>query len=261
MKHFLIIIIVGFLGIFFTSCQVNKTYVKKYYKKLNDQTVFVETTNIAKAAGCEQKNINFMSEEGICGILLQSLPDIHGRYVGTGTFISHQGKIRVLTAEHVCYPNEIPDVVDRDDVIIRVEKSSSIVVRSQNFSSTAKIIKKDKDLDLCILEVEEEIKIKPAKIARKSPERGSYIMYAGAPYGMISEDFLLTFDGTYSGDLDSAMVFSLPCAQGASGSSIRNRKNKIISMVQRVHPEFSHICLGVSTEKLREFLSTKHPEK
>ena len=242
MKHFLIIIIVGFLGVFFTSCQVNKTYVKKYYKKLNDQTVFVETTNIAKAAGCEQKNINFMSEEGMCGILLQNLPDIHGRYVGTGTFI-------------------IPDVVDRDDVIIRVEKSSSIIVRSQNFSSTAKIIKKDKDLDLCILEVEEEIKIKPAKIARKSPKRGSYIMYAGAPYGMISEDFLLTFDGTYSGDLASAMVFSLPCAQGASGSSIRNRKNEIISMVQRVHPEFSHICLGVSTEKLREFLSTKHPEK
>jgi len=240
---------------------VNKTHVKNYYKKLNDQTVFVETTDIVKAVGCEQKSADFLMEESICSFLLQNLPDIHGSYIGTGTFISHQGKTRVLTAEHVCYPAEMPDVIDRGDVIIRVERSSSIIVRSQHFSSAAKIVKKSKDLDLCILELEEEIKIKPAKIARKIPKRGSYVVYAGAPYGMISEALLLTFEGTYSGDSISSMVFSLPCAPGASGSSIRNRKNKIISMVQRVHPEFSHICVGVSTAKLRDFLSTKHPEK
>ena len=261
MKHLLNITIIVFVGIFFTSCQINKTYVKKYYEKLNNETVFVETANVASASGCVSKSQEMSEDGALCEMLLLRLPDIHSRYVGTGTFIKHEGKIRVLTAEHVCYPDEIPDELNQDGVTITVTKTSNITVRSQHYSSSAKIIKKDKNLDLCILEIEEEIKVKPAKIAKKSPKRGEYVHFAGAPYGMISESFLLTFEGTYSGDYSQAMVFSLPCAQGASGSSIRNRKNEIVSMVQRVHPGFNHICLGVTTEELRAFLLTKHPER
>ena len=216
---------------------------------------------MASATGCVSKSPELLESEDVCDVILPRLPDIHGRYVGTGTFIKHEGKIRVLTAEHVCYPDEIPDQIDQDGVTITVTKTTNITVRSQQYSSSAKIVKKDKQLDLCILEIEEKIKIKPAKIAKKPPKRGDSVHYAGAPYGMISESFLLAFDGYYSGDYSKAMVFSLPCAQGASGSSIRNRKNEIVSMVQRVHPGFNHICLGVTTKELRGFLSTKHLEK
>jgi len=50
-------------------------------------------------------------------------------------------------------------------------------------------------------------------------------------------------------------VFALPCAPGASGSSIRDDQNMIVSMVQRVHSKFHHICFGVNTSAIREFLS------
>ena len=74
---------------------------------------------------------------------------------------------------------------------------------------------------------------------------------------MISESFLLTYDGYYSGKMDENMIFALPCASGASGSSIRNAKNEIISMVQKVHTGFNHICYGISTKSLREFVFGK----
>ena len=32
-------------------------------------------------------------------------------------------------------------------------------------------------------------------------------------------------------------------------------EHSLKNMVQRVHPNFNHVCLGVSTKKLREFLS------
>ena len=128
-------------------------YVKGYYNLVNEQTVFIQTVDVAKAAGCTEKGLPEGASSEMCEMLLSSLPDIHGSYVGSGTFIRHEGKIRVLTAEHVCFPDEVPDKVERGPVTIHVEKSSEISIASGNFRTKATIIKKDKELDLCILEL------------------------------------------------------------------------------------------------------------
>lgn len=254
MKSLTTITIVILLALLFTSCQIRAPHVKGYYNLINEQTVFIETVDVARAAGCTEKGLPLGARSEVCEALLASLPDIHGRYVGSGTFIQHEGRIRVLTAEHVCFPDEVPDKVERESVTIYVEKSSEISVASGNFRTKATIIKKDKKLDLCILELSEQPLIRTPRFSLYSPARGDFVFYGGAPYGMISEKFLLTYDGYYSGELGENMIFSLPCASGASGSSIRNAKNEIISMVQKVHTGFNYICYGISTEALREFV-------
>ena len=253
MKTILLLIITIFC-IFFTSCYTGKLRITNYYGILSEQTVLVETTDIAEAVGCKEETTGADKVSEICEMLLKNLPDIHGRYAGTGTFIRHHDKMRVLTAEHVCYPNEVPPTVKKGNITIEVKKTSEIIVRSGDFESKATIVKKDNDLDLCILELSDPPQVRPAKVSRKKPKRGAHVHYAGAPFGMMSDSFLLTFDGIYSGTLTENMVFSLPCASGASGSSIRNKRNEIISMVQKVHIEFSHVCYGVATKKLRDFL-------
>ncbi len=241
--------------LFFTSCNPGYSHIKKHYDVLNNQTVFVQTVETAGPHACTEAGLAEGEESEICGTLMANLPTVTGRYVGTGTFIKYQGSIHVLTAEHVCNPEEFANVLERGNITIHVKRTSEITINSQKFFSHATIIKKNAEHDLCLLRLEEQpAKIKVAKVEKTKTRRGAEVHYAGAPYGMMSEDFLLTFEGSYAGTIKEAMVFSLPCAQGASGSSIRNKKNKIISMVQRVHPEFNHVCFGVRTEHLISFL-------
>ena len=254
MKLLTTLIIVIFSALVFTSCQVKSSYVKSYYDIVNEQTVFIETVDIARAAGCTERGLPDGAKSEMCEMIMESLPDIHGKYVGTGTFISHEGKIRVLTAEHVCFPDEVPDKVERGPVTIHVEKSSEISIASGKFRAKAKILRKDKALDLCLLELSDQPLVRTPRFSLYPPMRGDFVFYGGAPYGMISESFLLTYDGHYSGKMNDNMIFALPCASGASGSSIRNSKNEIISIVQKVHTGFNHICYGVSTKSLREFV-------
>jgi len=261
MKSVITVCIVVNIALLFISCQVRAPYVAGYYNLVNEQTVFIETVDTAKAAGCVEAGLVKGEASEVCEMLMQSLPDIHGKYVGTGTFIRHEGKIRVLTAEHVCFPDEVPDTVERGTVVIQVEKTTEITVASGKFRAEAKIIKKDKSLDLCILELSEQPLVRTPVFSLYSPKRGDFVFYGGAPYGMISENFMLVYDGYYSGKMHNNMIFSLPCASGASGSSIRNEKNEIISMVQKVHTGFNHICYGVSTEALRDFVFGKESSK
>ena len=141
MRHLHNITIIATSLVFFTSCQINRTHVKRYYSKLNDQTVFVETLNTARAASCDQSQTSLEENGDMCAELLANLPDIHSTFVGTGTFVKHSGKIRVLTAEHVCHADEIPDTMEQEGVVIKIDKTSSITIKSQLFSSSAKIIK------------------------------------------------------------------------------------------------------------------------
>ena len=242
---------------FFTSCNTGYSHIKRYYRILDEQTVFVQTTETATAGDCHEAGLLPGEESQACQMILQTLPEVTGRFVGTGTFILYNDKIHVLTAEHVCSPNEFPKSITRDNFIIDVHLTTNIIVNSRNFEATAKVIKEHADHDLCLLELDkypEDVRL--AKVARKKPKRGAEVHYTGAPYGLMSDKFLLAFEGSYSGLInDNAMVFALPCAQGASGSSIRDRKNKIVSMVQRVHPSFGNICFGVATEHLKTFLT------
>ncbi len=144
MKSLLTVFIVATIAVLFISCQIRTSYVKSYYGLVNEQTVLVETVDIAKATRCTEKGLPEDTTGEICNMLMKSLPDIYGKYVGSGTFIRHKGKIRVLTAEHVCFPDEAPDKVEKGAITIYVSKSSSITVRSGKFKAEATIVRKKK---------------------------------------------------------------------------------------------------------------------
>lgn len=250
MKRTVPVLIILLMQVFYISC--GSRGLQRQYNKLNEQTVFVGNTVVIKAVRCQERGIE---NTPACIELLKKLPNIYESNSGSGTFIKHKGKIKVLTAEHVCRPDSAPQKIEKDDFVVEVLKESSIKIASQNFVSNGKVVKFNEEKDLCLVELEEQPDVDVAWVALYMPLRGSRIHYAGAPYSMMSEEFLLYFEGTYSGPMQEIEVFALPCAPGASGSSIRDDQNMIVSMVQKVHNKFHHICFGVNTSAIREFLS------
>ena len=145
------------------------------------------------------------------------------------TYEGYSGQGDVLTVAHVCEKEPIPDIMSVDGVTLHVEVKHKIKVIRGSFVTSATIIRMDVENDLCLLALEKEPEnVTLPKIAKKPPERGSSVHYAGAPYGMMTGDYMVTFNGTFAGRLGSGFGFSLPCAPGASGSSIRNKKGEIV---------------------------------
>lgn len=250
MKHGVPVFIILLMQVFYISC--SSRGLQRQYNNLNEQTVFIGNTVVVKAVRCQERGIE---NTPACIELLKNLPDIYESNSGSGTFVKHKGKIKVLTAEHVCHPSNVPKKIEKGNFVVEVSKESSIKIASRNFVSNGKVVKFNEEKDLCLIEIEEQPDVKVAWVALYMPERGSRIHYAGAPYSMMSEKFLLYFEGTYSGSMQENEIFALPCAPGASGSSIRDEHNMIVSMVQKVHSKFHHICFGVNTSAIREFLS------
>jgi len=248
-------IICGIVIIFtLTSCcpTWSQSAQKSRYDLFVEQTTLVKVMTKAEVVKCEQSK----GSSKICKSILKEFPPLSLRSSGTGTFIDYRKQVHVLTVAHVCEKEPIPEVMSIDGVTLYVEIKHTITVVRGNFKTNATIIKMDKKNDLCLLSIDKEPKnVTLPKIASKDPTRGSYVSYAGAPYGMISGTYLVTFSGTFAGYIGDGFGFSLPCAPGTSGSSIRNEKGEIVSIVQRVIPSFKHMCYGGSTKSINKFLN------
>jgi len=222
------------------------------YTTLVEQTALVDVTTFAKPVGCKHGESDEMKK--LCEKLLEELPPIATRVVGTGTFIRHDKKIKVISAAHVCVPDDIPAEIKNKEITLIIKTEITIDILSQSFSTKGTIEKLDNENDLCLLSLGEEPSVLPVTFATEEPPRGSKIYYAGAPHGMMSDTFLMTFHGTFAGTLQSGLIFSLPCESGTSGSLIRDQHGNAFSMVQRMNPRFKHMCYGPRTELLLKFL-------
>lgn len=215
-----------------------------------NQAVFVEVMQVAMAESCEQVD----GIPLVCPKLMAQLPPAVGHSIGSGTVVLHDGKLKVLTAGHVCVAEKVPESFTHHGVTIKIKSWSQVNVASKNYRSNGVVEKVSKEDDLCLIGLETIPKVEPALIAESLPIMHDVVSYVGAPAGMMSDSFALKYDGRFSGHHFGSPVFAMPCAQGASGSSIRDASGKIISIVSRVNTNFHHVCFGASLEKIRQFL-------
>jgi hypothetical protein len=245
--------------LFFTQCGIQGKNIGPtiaIYNLVEKQTVLVEVTNIIKPTRCENKS-KLAKKEDLCSKILPELPPIHGSHVGTGTFIRLDGEIVVLTAEHVCTPDDVPEKIDKDDVTVYPTIETKIDIKSRIYTGIGTVLKMSKPLDICVLTLDVQPDVSVPDFSRSPPPRGSKIYYAGAPQGFMSDTALMMFDGRYAGTMDKMLAFAMPCEHGTSGASVRNDKNQVFSIVQRVNGKFKHMCYGVSTKEMLKFLSSK----
>ena len=249
----LIISITIFLALF--NLTSDKSYAKdklSEYKSLQEQTVLISNSSTIFPFGCENER-----ESGRCEDKVGKLPPLNFSLTGTGTFVNFKDKISVLTVAHVCKEHAIPKFVELGLTKVFLSVKTTITLSSKNYTGEANIEKIDKENDLCILSFDNEKilqKIEIPKIAEVAPERGTKIKYAGAPHGMMSNDFMLTYEGTYAGVGEGSHILAIPCTGGTSGSSVRNEDFEVFSVIKQVHAKFENVCFGVNIEDIRKFL-------
>tara|TARA_Y100000310_G_C20521094_1_gene733720 strand:+ start:261 stop:1028 length:768 start_codon:yes stop_codon:yes gene_type:complete len=219
---------------------------------LRRQTVLVTSVRSIHVKECTQ-NIGY-GTLSFCGKLMVSFPPVSSGHTGSGVLVRHRGKIRALTAAHVCEVDAIPETFSHKGITVKVEQRHKIQVSGVALNNTATITKIDSDLDLCLLEFDSPPEVPPAIIAHHWPKISDRVHYAGAPNGFMSIAYTLIFDGRFAGWYFDKVIFAIPCTSGSSGSAIRNDRGEIVAILQSVNKKFHHICFGAPFTDLKKFL-------
>ena len=238
---------------FFTPGDSEHLLLEKYTSHLlRRQTVLVESVRSIHAKECTQ-NISYGSPR-FCDILMDALPPVSSGHTGSGVLIRHRGKIRALTAAHVCEVDAVPETFSYKGITVKVEQRHKIQVSGVSLNNSATITKIDSDLDLCLLEFDSPPEVPPAIIAHHWPKISDRVHYAGAPNGFMSRVYTLIFDGRFAGWYSDKVIFAIPCTSGSSGSAIRNDRGEIVAILQSMNKKFHHICFGAPFTDLKKFL-------
>lgn len=246
--------------------------------------------HVKKEISAPNQQFVFISKEfeiTLCDIISDKCVNKTAGIRGSGVLIGHnesKKKSYILSVAHVC-----------DDYLEPPTPFHNIKLRSSKFILKNALIEKeysgtihaiDHVNDLCLIETD-YINYRPMKIAKEAPTRHKKYFNIGAPYGIWAKNNSLLFEGYYTGieilknyvldtpeqntictdeqinkDLcivkDTEMqMFTIPTAQGASGSPIYNEKGELVGIIARVMIPIHHICLGASHKTISNFVK-KH---
>jgi len=154
----------------------------------------------------------------------------------------------IVTAAHVC--NGESGLLESVDQKINM-KVSTITLDSYD----AVVIKKDQEIDACLLFAEGLTKgVEVIPLSLKAPRRGEKVYNIAAPLGMFDYDMVPIFEGRYAGEEDGQDIYSLAATFGSSGSMILNSKGELVGMIHSVLKGFRHIAVSSPYEKLMDFI-------
>jgi S1-C subfamily serine protease len=176
----------------------------------------------------------------------------------------------VLTVSHFCRKRDIKNmqafkslksVVSKNNdnkVTIQAQRKIEVILHNGKKVS-AKIIKEDKENDLCLLELINNQCIDNITIAKSRPKPGDSIVNFSAPLSIFNPGTVLFFDGRYAGPDISGLnyLFSVPTTYGASGSPLLNSNLDLISVMKMTIVKFNHVSLGANLKSINEFVHNK----
>lgn len=216
--------------------------------------VQIETAYTMDVTGCDE-NVDTGTD---CSP--RSYEEIDGAASG---FVVNPGQ--VITAGHVCFDHlssqfqagmfEMMNLNNAGQLKGKV----SAIMRAVDHSGekhSVEIVTMGAITDVCLLNVE-GLTLPPVKMADKLPERGERVYNIAAPRGVFYPGMALVFDGFYSGlDTDGDAWFTIPTAEGSSGSPIFNSDNELVAMTFGAHKEFESTAIAVDVLRLKNFMTT-----
>jgi len=200
-----------------------------------------------------------LDDPTICNSISILEDDLTSDIVSTGSAVIVGHKLRptrthMLSAWHVCDGVELNTV--RLYGVTFAIKESSINIRALLPNGTvhdAKVIKKDVDSDLCLLEIKGKVG-KKIKLAKNGLKYGEHVYNFAAPYGIFNHDMVMIFEGRYTGDLHGSHFFNFPARPGSSGSPVLNETGELVSIIHSASTQMESVAIGTKYKMLRSFL-------
>jgi len=162
----------------------------------------------------------------------------------------HGNKKHILTAAHVCNANS--DLFGPKEV--EGYRARFILVDIDDRRYEGKVVKVSFPIDSCLL-YSEELELPHLKLSPKKPEYSEKVFNIAAPLGISHKEMVLLMTGLYSGDTGLKSYYTIPTAQGSSGSAIINQKGELVGMIHSVHSRFHHIALSPTFSEMWNFLT------
>ena len=205
------------------------------------------------AVGCVEGSKKYKE----CLEILDKLPVVKNGSMGSGILMHHKGKKLVLTAAHVCSPGDLSSTEYRGfHINLKTDSSIKIVLQDGKIFDT-KIIKVNKELDLCTLAFpKEEESLKPVYMSPTPPKIGARIVNIASPLGLTSKNMVLVFDGRYSGSRGNWHYYTVPARPGSSGSIVLNERYQAVGTVNIAVNGFEHVGIGSGWKLLKWFLDS-----
>ena len=215
-----------------------------------DAFVLVHVEQALRPAGCVST-----SDDVDCEEIMKTLPVLENTISGSGLLVQSDAGPVILTAEHVC-TRDAPSVLEHAGVEIAIKNEVSIKVISPiKGTYNAYVIRKNADLDLCLLKPS-RVFTSPVSIATRTPEIGDKVYAVAAPFGISGENLALIFDGYFSGTNDRSTFYTIPTKPGSSGSAVLNEQYEVIGVIYAAFRRIESIGIGTGLKDIRDFLFT-----
>ena len=216
-----------------------------------DAFVLIGVRTSISADSCDPPSDNCLS-------VIEDLPVIRTKKTGSGMAIWHDGKVHVITAEHVCSDDDEPSHFNYAEKDVRIKlgvKSEVQVVGIDGIARKATIVSMNKDMDLCALDVP-EFSGGSVSLAIGPPVIGDRVYSIAAPYGLGGETLSLVFDGYYSGNRDAKHYYTIPTRPGSSGAIVLNSDWRAIGSLHTAFVPLESIGIGAGWSDLKLFLES-----
>lgn len=231
-------LIIIFLSIIISSCAKNKD--KNF---INARSSFVNVISEEKVTICD---------EGIC---------LQKTFKGSssGVVIIFNNEKVVLTAGHTCVSRDIEEMKKdiNSDIKVEVTLYGYDIHKMKHLLEVKKV---DIGEDLCILSAN-TLWQDAVPVAKKKPEYNEQLYNFAAPKGIFTNHMIPLLTGYYVGQRNEMGAFTIPAAEGSSGSMILNKEGELVGMIHSVHSEFHYFALSPTLESLKYFLEVSDKEK
>ena len=220
------------LSIIFSSCGENNNNNFITARESFIKIVLEETVKSCDETGCFQKTF---------------------KYTSSGAVVLFRDKTKVvLTAGHSCSPTDPSKLKIKTNGTVEVES----VIYGYDINKIKhkfKVHKIDNKEDLCLL-ISDTISGHAIRLAWEPPTLSETIYNFAAPNGIFAKNMIPLFSGFYSGDLNNMSAYTIPAAQGSSGSVVVNKHGKLVGMIHSVHSKFESFSLSPTYGSIKKFL-------
>ena len=170
-------------------------------------------------------------------------------------------EVYALTADHWCRREIFPEEYIDAELLPHDPFLENFAHTFEGFSKVD-IIARDSFADICLIKFKSKNtrRYKNIKISRNSPEMGEMLYVQSAPHGIYGKEIRINFTGRFSGCTMMFCFFTIPAAEGSSGSSVINSRGEIVSIITAVIVDFENISIGPTLEQLHNFME-RYDEK